>query len=194
MALDKVRYYENGVFIGGIVTKAPDGCWAPARLAVYSFKVREIVPADRWDVWCGRQLVGRRMSPSDHRELTTTIYESALRATRHLKEYFPDVHHRIDKTQFAQESEMYSRILWMTGELVMNMKVHSASSLRTWVLHKWLPSTKNVAQVLTMRLVVDTLPCDVNTTWGMSYIQSNGEFGIPVTGSTTWTVPAPSWR
>ena len=52
VALDKVRHYENGVFIGSIVTKAPNGCWVPTRLAVYSFKVREIVPADRWDVWC----------------------------------------------------------------------------------------------------------------------------------------------
>ena len=77
---------------------------------------------------------------------------------------------------------------------MLALSLYNAPSLRTWVVQKWLPSVKNVAQVLTMRLVVDTLPCDVNTTWGMSYIQSNGEFGIPVTGSTTWTVPAPSWR
>ena len=186
VALDKVRHYENGVFIGSIVTKAPNGCWVPTRLAVYSFKVREIVPADRWDVWCGRQLVGRRMSPSDHRELTTTIYESVLRAARHLKEYVPDVQLRIDKPQTARESEIYSRQLWMKGELVLNMKVHSASSLRTWVLHKWLPSTKNVAQVLTMRLLKDTMPCDVATTWGLSWFQSNGRVDMPAPGSTTW--------
>ena len=43
VALDKVRHYENGVFIGSIVTKAPNVCWVPTRFAVYSFKVREIV-------------------------------------------------------------------------------------------------------------------------------------------------------
>ena len=130
--------------------------------------------------------MGRRMSPSDRRELTTTIYESVLRAARHLKEYFPDVQHRIDKPQFARESEMSSRQLWMKGDLVLTMKAHSASSLRTWVLHKWLPSTKNVAQVLTMRLLKDTMPCDVATTWGLSWFQSSGRVDMPAPGSTTW--------
>ena len=194
VALDKVRYHADGVFIGSIVTNAPGGCWVPARLAVHSFKMREIVPADRWDVWCGSQLKGSRMSPSDHRELTTTVYESALRAARQLKEYFPNVHYRIDKTKFARQAEMHSRHLWMKGHTVLALRLYNASSLRTWVVQKWLPSVKNVAQVLTMRLVVDTLPRDVNTTWGLSYIQSNGDFAIPVTGSTAWTVPAPSWR
>ena len=70
--------------------------------------------------------------------------------------------------------------------LAADPRVHSASSLRTWVLHKWLPSTKNVAQVLTMRLLKDTMPCDVATTWGLSWFQSNGRVYMPAPGSTTW--------
>ena len=107
---------------------------------------------------------------------------------------FPNMHYRIDKTKFARQAEMHSRHLWMKGHTVLALRLYNASSLRTWVVQNWPPSVKNVAQVLTMRLVVDTLPRDVNTTWGLSYIQSNGDFAIPVTGSTAWTVPAPSWR
>ena len=88
LAIDQVRYSADGIFIGSIVTMAPDGRWVPHCLQAYSFKVREIVPADRWDVWCGRQLVGRRMSPSDLREQCRTVRESVLRGMRHMKEVF----------------------------------------------------------------------------------------------------------
>ena len=51
LAIDQVRYYADGIFIGSIVTMAPDGRWVPHRLQAYPLQVCEIVPADRWEVW-----------------------------------------------------------------------------------------------------------------------------------------------
>ena len=37
-----------------------------------------------------------------------------------------------------------------------------------------------------MRLLKDTMSCDVATTWGLSWFQSNGRVDMPAPGSTTW--------
>ena len=37
-----------------------------------------------------------------------------------------------------------------------------------------------------MRLLKDTMPCDVATTWGLSWFKSDGSPALPAAGSTAW--------
>ena len=187
-AIDQVRYYSDGIFIGSIVTMAPDGEWVPHCLQAYSFKVREIVPADRWDVWSGKRLVGRRMSPSDLRELCRTVRESVLRGMRHMKVFFPSVVHNFDAKSF--DVELRCRRLWMRGEIQFGLRLERTEILESWVKANWLPSTKNASQFFFMRLLKDKLPCDVATTWTFSHwCQSDGLHALPAAGSTAWDLP-----
>ena len=87
MALTHVRYIGHGMFVGIIADC--HGVLAPAGPSMLPFRVREIVTADGCDVWCGRRLVGRRMSLSDKRELTVTIRQHVLMAGRHFAFFFP---------------------------------------------------------------------------------------------------------
>ena len=167
---------------------APDGRWVPHCLQAYSFKVREIVPADRWDVWSGKRLVGRRMSPSDLRELCRTVRESVLRGMRHMKVIFPSAAHKFDAKSF--DVELWCRRLCMRGEIRFGLRLERTGILQSWVKANWLPSTRNASQFFFMRLLKDKLPCDVATTWTFfHWCQSDGLHALPAAGSTAWDLP-----
>ena len=77
----------------------------------------------------------------------------------------------------------------MRGEIRFGVRLERTESLQSWVAANWLPSTKDVSQIVSLRLLKDTLPCDVATTWNLSWYQSDGNHALPAAGSTTWDLP-----